>query len=113
MSAPFNINDLEAEQQILLQDPLVRKLNLDVQPGLSPGEAKLHADVSEANRYSLNFQVANNQSPTVVETRGQVQGAVANLLRSGDSLDVQYGRGEGLNDGRSAIRCRWRATTRV
>jgi hemolysin activation/secretion protein len=99
LSTPFNINDLEAEQQILLQNPLVRRLNLDVQPGLAPGEAKLHADVSEANRYSLNFQVADNQSPTVGETRGQVQGAVANLLTSDDSLAVQYGRSQGLNDG--------------
>ena len=99
LTVPFNINELQSEQQILLQDPLVRRLNLDVAPGLTPGEAKVQADVSEASRYSLNFQVANNQSPTVGETRGQVQGAVSNLLVSDDTLSAQYGRSDGLNDG--------------
>jgi len=99
LAVPFNINDLESEQQILLQDPLIRRLNLDVQPGLTPGEAKLQADVLEASPYSLNFQIANNQSPTVGEVRGQVQGAVTNLLGRDDSLAVQYGRSQGLNDG--------------
>jgi hemolysin activation/secretion protein len=99
LSVPFNVNGLQAEQQILLQDPLVRRLNLDIAPGLAPGEAKVQADVTEANRYSLNFQVANNQSPTVGETRGQVQGSVSNILGRGDTLAVQYGRSQGLNDG--------------
>jgi hemolysin activation/secretion protein len=99
LSVPFDINALQQEQQILLQDPLVRRLNLDVEPGLQPGEATVLANVREANPYSLNFQVANNQSPTVGETRGQVQGSVSNILGRGDTLAVQYGRSDGLNDG--------------
>ena len=99
LTVPFNVNDLEKEQQILLQDPLVRRLNLDIAPGATAGEAKLHADVLEASPYSLNFQIANNQSPTVGEVRGQVQGAVANLLGIGDVVAAQYGRSAGLNDG--------------
>ena len=99
LSVPFNVNDLQSEQQILLQDPLVRQLNLDVQPGLTPGEAKIAANVVENSPYALNFQVANNQSPTVGETRGQVQGAVSNVLFSDDTLSAQYGRSDGLNDG--------------
>lgn len=99
LTVPFNINDLQQEQQILLQDPLVRRLNLDVAPGLVPGEAQVRADVVEASPYALNFQIANNQSPTVGETRGQVQGAVSNILGRDDTLAVQYGRSQGLNDG--------------
>jgi hemolysin activation/secretion protein len=99
LTVPFNVNDLQSEQQILLQDPLVRQLNLDVQPGLAPGEAKVAANVVEASPYALNFQVANNQSPTVGETRGQVQGSVSNVLVSDDTLSAQYGRSDGLNDG--------------
>jgi hemolysin activation/secretion protein len=99
LTVPFNVNDLQSEQQILLQDPLVRQLNLDVQPGLSPGEAKVQANVVEASPYALNFQVANNQSPTVGETRGQVQGSISNVLVSDDTLAAQYGRSDGLSDG--------------
>ena len=38
-------------------------------PGLEPGEARLHADVLEANRYALSAQIADDQSPTVGATR--------------------------------------------
>jgi hemolysin activation/secretion protein len=96
---PFNVENLGREQQILLQSPLVKRLNLELLPGLEPGEARLHADVLEANRYSLNAQIADDQSPTVGAVRGQLQGSVANILGFGDILTAQYGRSQGLNDG--------------
>jgi len=99
LSAPFNIAELERQQQILLQDPLVRRLNIDIQPAPIPGEARAQVNVLEASPYSLGFQIANNQSPTVGEVRGQVGGGVANLLGRGDRLAVQYGRSDGLDDG--------------
>ncbi len=98
-NAPFNIGSLEDEQQILLQDPLIRRLNIELMPGLVPGEARLNADVSEASRYSLSAQVADDQSPTVGEIRGQLQGSFANILGVGDLLTAQYGRSGALNDG--------------
>ena len=96
---PFNLNNLGQEQQILLQNSFVRRLNLELQPGLEPGEARLHADVLEANRYRLSAQIADDQSPTVGAVRGQLQGSVANLLGFSDVLTAQYGRSQGLNDG--------------
>ncbi len=60
---PFNVENLGREQQILLQSPLVRRLNLELLPGLEPGEARLDTDVLEANRFSLNAQIADDQSP--------------------------------------------------
>ncbi len=96
---PFNVENLGREQQILLQSPLVKRLNLELLPGLEPGEARLHADVLEANRYSLSAQIADDQSPTVGAVRGQLQGSFANILGFGDILAAQYGRSQGLNDG--------------
>ena len=96
---PFNVENLAREQQILLQDPLVKRLNLELLPGLEPGEARLHADVLEGSRYSLNAQIADDQSPTVGAVRGQLQGSFANILGFGDILSAQYGRSQGLNDG--------------
>ena len=90
---------MERQQQILLQDPLVRRLNIELLPGLVPGQAKLHADVLEASPFSVTAQIANNQSPSVGEIRGQVQGSVANILGVGDILAAQYGRSQGINDG--------------
>ena len=80
--APFNLGNLEDEQQVLLQDPLIKRLNIELVPGLVPGEARLNADVLEASRYSLSAQVADDQSPTVGETRGQLQAASPTSLAS-------------------------------
>ncbi len=99
LSVPFNVADMEQEQQILLQDPLVRRLNIELLPGLVPGEATAHADVLEASPYAAVMQIANNQSPTVGEIRGQLQGTAANILGFGDILSAQYGRSQGINDG--------------
>jgi hemolysin activation/secretion protein len=96
---PFNVENLGNEQQILLQSPLVQRLNLELLPGLEPGEARLHADVLEGNRFTLNAQIADDQSPTVGAVRGQLQGSVGNILGVNDILTAQYGRSEGLNDG--------------
>ena len=99
IQTPFNVEYLGREQQILLQSPFVRRLNLELVPGLEPGEARLHADVLEGNRYSLTAQIADDQSPTVGPVRGQLQGSMANILGFNDVLTAQYGRSQGLNDG--------------
>jgi len=99
VTTPFNVNDLGRQQQILLQNPFLRRLNLSIQPGLVPGEARLTGEVTEAPPYSLTAQIANNQSPTVGGVRGQLQGVVGNLLGVGDVLALQYGRSQGLDDG--------------
>ena len=96
---PFNVENLGSEQQILLQSPLLRRLNLELLPGLEPGEARLHADVLEGSRYSLSAQIADDQSPTVGPVRGQLQGSMGNILGVNDFLTAQYGRSQGLNDG--------------
>src|SRR5882762_1379086 len=99
LTIPFNVADMEREQQILLQDPLLRRLNIELLPGLVPGEARAHAEVLEASPYAAVLQIANNQSPTVGEIRGQLQGSAANILGFGDILSAQYGRSQGINDG--------------
>jgi hemolysin activation/secretion protein len=99
IGVPFNVEDLGRQQQILLQDPFLSRLNLNISPGLAPGEARVTGDVTELPPYSLTFQIANSQSPTVGEVRGQVQAVAGNLLGIGDLLAVQYGRSDALNDG--------------
>ena len=98
LSVPFNVAGLERRQQILLQDPLVRRLNIELLPDLVPGPVRVHADVLEADPYAVILQIGNTQSPTVGEIRGQIQGSVANVLGFGDVLSAQYGRTQGIND---------------
>lgn len=96
---PFNVADMEREQQILLENPLIRRLNLELLPGLEPGEAHLNAKVLEGSPYSLGLSIADDQSPTVGEVRGELHGAAANLLGYGDILAAEYGRSQGIDDG--------------
>ena len=98
-TSPFNVENMQQEQQILLQDPLVKRLNIELQPGLVPGEARLNADVLEGPRFSLGTAIADDQSPTVGGVRGQITGTMANILGYDDVLAAQYGRSEGINDG--------------
>src|SRR5206468_3479390 len=63
------------------------------------GEARARADVLENSPYAVGIQIANNQSPTVGEIRGQVHGSAANLWGVGDILTAQYGRSQGIDDG--------------
>jgi hemolysin activation/secretion protein len=99
ISTPFNVEDLGRQQQILLQEPFLSRLNLNISPGLAPGEARLTGDVTELPPYSLTMQIANSQSPTVGEVRGQIQAVAGNIFGIGDLLAVQYGRSQALNDG--------------
>jgi hemolysin activation/secretion protein len=99
LHTPFNVTNVETEQQLLLQNSLVRQLNIQLLPGLAPGDARLNANVVEATPYSLSAVIANDQSPTVGEVRGQLRGAVSNIVGYGDTLSAEYGRSDGLNDG--------------
>jgi hemolysin activation/secretion protein len=96
---PFNVADMEREQQILLEDPLIRRLNLELLPGIEPGKAHLDAKVLEGSPYSLGLSIADDQSPTDGEVRGELHGQIANLLGRGDILAAEYGHSQGIDDG--------------
>jgi hemolysin activation/secretion protein len=102
LTQPVQLPKLERAQQLLLQEPYVRRLDLDLQPGAEPGAARLAATVEERSRWGLGFELGNTQSPDLGRARGQVQGSVGNLWGNGDVLALRYGRifndGNGLND---------------
>ena len=95
----FNLSSLREEQLRLLEQPFVSKIDLDVQPGSVPGETVVIGTVMQKPPYALNISVADDQSPTVGGTRGQIGAGIGNLLHVGDVLGVTYGRSAALNDG--------------
>jgi hemolysin activation/secretion protein len=96
---PLNIERLQERLQILLQDPLIERMNVDLQPGLVPGEATLQARVTRADPVSAYATVANNQAPNVGGVRGEIGTTIRNLTGWGDALALRYGRTDGVNDG--------------
>jgi hemolysin activation/secretion protein len=96
---PLNTERLQERLQILLQDPLIDRMNVEIQPGLLPGEATLRAIVTRADPVSAYATVANNQAPNVGGIRGEVGTTIRNVTGWGDALAIRYGRSEGVNDG--------------
>ena len=100
---PLDINKLNREVRVLLQDPAIKQLNVDLRPGLKPGDALLRADVVENKPWDLSFTIANDTPPSIGPIHGQVAGTYRNLLGLGDTISGSYGRTDGLNDGSAAI----------
>src|SRR4051812_6219350 len=62
---PLDVNRLQEQMQLLLQNPQIERINAELAPGTRPGEAVLRADVTEAERGTYGFAVANNRSPAI------------------------------------------------
>jgi hemolysin activation/secretion protein len=84
--------------QLLHQDRLIKRINTELRPGLGLGEGTLRVQVEESWPYELGFSFSNSRSASVGELYGQVYAAAWNLTGFGDSLSVQYGITEGLDD---------------
>ncbi|MCZ6860012.1 MAG: ShlB/FhaC/HecB family hemolysin secretion/activation protein [Alphaproteobacteria bacterium] len=94
---PLNVKDLEERLQILLQSPLVDRINAQLAPGDRPGEAILRARVFEKSPYELQIGLDNELSPSIGEARLFLQGSYRNLAGRGDVLSGEVGFAEGLD----------------
>ena len=96
-TAPLNVNELQRQIELLLDDPRIQRLRVDLKPGLRPGESVLDVQVEDRQPFRLYLDVNNYQSPSVGSVRGIVTVEDVNLLGWGDILTLRYGRAEGLN----------------
>jgi hemolysin activation/secretion protein len=95
---PLNLNDLQAQMQILLQGPFIKRINAELAPGDRPGEARLSAQIEEGQRYRNSFAIDNDISPSLGVVRGVYRGGVYNLTGRGDVLTGQVDIGDGLTE---------------
>ncbi|MBV8573935.1 MAG: ShlB/FhaC/HecB family hemolysin secretion/activation protein, partial [Acetobacteraceae bacterium] len=94
---PLNMNVLEHRVAELLQDPNLARLNVEVRPASSPGQAVIDAKVVASRPWSLYTSVANDQPPNVGAMYGEIGGTLRNLLSYGDAVSLSYGRTHGAN----------------
>ncbi len=94
----LNLQDLQDGLQMLLEDPLLKRINAELKPGTALGEAILNLKVEEDRPYTLQFNFNNYRSPSIGAYRSEVQAWHRNLTGSGDSLYVRYGLTKGLKD---------------
>lgn len=89
--APLNVSHLQDRLQLLQQNPLIEQLQAELTPGVQPGESVLQLAVREARPYEIGLAVANNNPPSVGQTRAYLYGLDRNLSGVGDSLGLSYG----------------------
>jgi hemolysin activation/secretion protein len=99
---PFEIHSLQEQFQLLLQDPLIERMDGKLRPGATPGSAILDVDVSRARPWDLTLGVDNHHPPSTGAERAFATGVVRNLTGKGDYLALAVGFSDGAQDG-SAI----------
>ncbi len=93
---PLNQQELLDRFQMLLNDPLIERLNGTLKPGARPGESLLDLQVSRRQPYALNIGLDNYTPPSVGAYTGRLDGALRNLTGWGDLLDLNLNYSEGL-----------------
>lgn len=86
----LNIKTLQTDLQLIQQNPLIKRINAELSPGLRPGEALLRARVEEANPWYLTLGSNNQGVPSVGAERFETWAGHRNVLGLGDSLDGHF-----------------------
>lgn len=87
---PVNIDVLRERFQLLLNDPLIGRMNARLIPGEQPGEAILDIDVVRKRGYQVTAFFNNYHSPAIGSEFVGLSASVANLTGRGDRLDASY-----------------------
>lgn len=97
---PFNVNQLQEKLLLLQEDPLIRRINAELMPGVKPGDALLKVTVEEETPYQIGMQISNNRSPSIGALHGELFAVHRNITGWGDSLGIRYGKNtDGLVNG--------------
>ncbi|MBF0413231.1 MAG: ShlB/FhaC/HecB family hemolysin secretion/activation protein [Desulfamplus sp.] len=95
---PFNTHKLQDYFQMLLQDPLIDKMDGNIVPGIKPGEAELDIDITRARPYDLSITASNHSSPNLGSEKLSINQTVRNLTGFGDSLNAVLDFTEGTQE---------------
>lgn len=94
---PVNTRPLQYRLRLLQMDPLIRRVNAELRPGVRPGESTLNVKVSEENPFEMHIGFNNYLSPSVGAERLMLALAHQNLMGRGDVLRLSYGKSDGLD----------------
>jgi hemolysin activation/secretion protein len=95
-TTPLQIGKLEERIQLLQQDPRIRKLAARLVPGDQRGEAVLHIEVEETNRFGVNFRFDNYEPPSIGALAGGIDASLQNIAGWGDSFSAEFTITDGL-----------------
>ncbi|SLM32120.1 putative Outer membrane protein, OMP85 family [Desulfamplus magnetovallimortis] len=95
---PFNTLKLQEYFQMLLQDPLVERMDGKILPGPKAGDALLEIDLTRALPYEINMSIDNHSSPNLGSDTVSVNNTIRNITGFGDTLALNVGFTEGTQE---------------
>lgn len=95
---PLNMVKLGEQLQILQDNPRIEQLKAQLAPGDKPGQSSLDVDVTETQPYEVWIGGNNHQPPSVGGNQLRMWALHRNLTSRGDTLNVEYDRGDGLRE---------------
>jgi len=98
IGAPLDINELQNSLQLLQLDPLVRRVNAQLQPGDALGQGRLNVDIVENPPFEIVAAVDNYRAPSVGENEVTLLAGYRSLTGNGDMLRGTYSLSDGIGD---------------
>jgi hemolysin activation/secretion protein len=95
-SNPLQVNRLQENLQLLLENPLIERINADLRPGAQSGTAILKTLLKERTPYQLGANFDNQIAPSIGSYQGTVYAGHRNLTGNGDAFTAQGRFAEGL-----------------
>ncbi len=92
---PLHLPSLQERFQMLLSDPLIRRMNGRILPGITPGSAILDVDVVRDRPYQLTLFGDNYRPPSIGAEAFGTSIWVRNLTGLGDLLDFTFTTSDG------------------
>jgi hemolysin activation/secretion protein len=97
-SDPLDAAALQERLQIFQQDPRIRRVQAQLEPGDRPGDARLDVRFEEEVPYHVSLEQNNYESPSVGSDATRLGLRHDNLFGVADRLWLSVGRSEGLED---------------
>ena len=93
---PLNVNPLQERLRLLLEDPLIERIDAELGPGVQPGEAELTVTVVETPAFSMIVGVDNYRVPSVGAEELQGQFVLRDLAGQGETVVINPSKTAGL-----------------
>jgi hemolysin activation/secretion protein len=98
LDTPLNIADLQRGLHSLQNDPLVERINAELEPGARLGESTLRVGVTERRPLELAVFAGNDRAASIGENHGTIGLTYRGLVGNGDALSGRFGGTDGAHD---------------
>ena len=98
LDAPLNVADLQRGLRSLQNDPLIERVNAELEPGNTLGESTLRVGVTERRPLEVAVLAGNDRAAAIGEDHGSVAVTYRGLVGNGDALSGRFGGSDGARD---------------